>query len=298
MLKNRYTYITYVFCLGIFFGVFACKNKPKPTITTDILPTNIPMNTVVITPETYKNGYNQLPNDEAGKIIRDAIQYAGGWENWLSKKGLTFYKTVIYYDSVGKITKSSRSLQELNLFPNFKSKASWVDSGKQITVLNNGQQAWRLENGKIKTDDKSKNSAWNSSFGTHYVMCMPFKLADPGAHFTYEGLVNLPNGKKALSVKVTYDDWAGSSGRFHKWTYFFDPKTHQLMANFLNYGGGCSFTEYLKDTIVGGIRYNLKRNSYQTDSTMSFIKLKETYKNDSIRLGDNFSDAKFLTPPQ
>ena len=180
MLKNNYTYRLYFFCLCTFLGVLSCKDNTKPTSTAT---NTIPTKNIVITNETYKNGYNQLPNDEAGKIIRDAIQYAGGWETWLSKKGLTFYKTVIYYDSLGKITKSSRSLQELNLFPNFKSKASWVDSGKQIMVINNGQQAWRVENGKIMTDDKSKNSAWNSSFGTHYVISMPFKLADPGAHY-------------------------------------------------------------------------------------------------------------------
>ena len=284
MLKNTYIYL--LCCL--ILCILSCKNKTKPTETAT--------NTIAITQETYKNGYSQLPNDEAGKVIRGAIQYAGGWETWLSKKGLRFFKTVIYYDSLGKITKSSRSLQELNLFPNFKSKASWTDSGKQIVVLNNGQQAWRLENGKIMTDEKSKNSAWNSSFGTHYVICMPFKLADPGAHFVSEGLVKLPSGKEALSIKVTYEDWAGSSGKFHTWRYFFEPKTHQLMANFLDHSQGFSFTEYTKDTLVGGIRYNLSRNSYSTDANLSFIKLKETYLNDNIQLVDNFSDSLFVAP--
>ena len=288
MLKNNCVYILFFLCLCIL----SCKDNTKSTNNTSIATVNA-TNKIVITNETYKNGYNQLPNDDAGKIIRDAIQYAGGWDKWLSKKGLTFFKTVNYYDSLGKMTKSSRSLQEINLFTSFKSKASWAENGKQIVVLNNGQQAWRIEDGQIMTDEKSKNSAWNSSFGTHYVTCMPFKLADPGAHFSSEGLIKLPNGKEALSINVTYEDWAGSSGRFHKWKYFFDPKTHQLVAYFLNHGKGYSFTEYVSDTLVEGIRYAVGRNSYDTDATLSFIKLKEAYRNDSMRLVDVFPDAKF-----
>lgn len=227
-----------------------------------------------------------IPNSEAGDIVRKAIESAGGWEAWSSKKALSYIKTITFYDSTGEVTRVSRQLHEYNLHPRFQARISYEDNGKKYVILNNGQQAWKLEDGKIMTDEASKNSSWNSSFGSHYVMCMPFKLADHGAQFAFDGKTILPNGKEVNSIKVTYLEGAGSSALYHTWWYFFDPSTHELVANFLDFGNGYDYTEYLAFTSVDGIKLNQRRKSYKSDSLRMDIKVSSSYVNEEVQFMD------------
>ena len=130
--------------------------------------------------EIYKASFGKLADNQAGEIIKKAIEGAGGWEAWTSKKALSYKKIITFYDSTGAVSRVSRQLHEYNLFPQFQAKISYEENGEKYTIINNGEQSWKMKNGKVMTDDGSKNSAWNSSFGSHFVMCMPFKLPDPG----------------------------------------------------------------------------------------------------------------------
>lgn len=242
---------------------------------------------------TYLASYNNLPKNEAGDIIRKSIENAGGWENWTSKKGLQYVKITNYLDSTGAVYRTVRQLHEYNLFPSFKARISWNENGKNFMILNNGHQAWKLEDGKVMTDEASKNSAWNSAFGSHYVMCMPFKLPDPGSQYSLEGKTTLPNGKEVDAIKVSYQEGAGSSAKYHTWWYYFDPGTYQLAANFLDFGKGYDYTEYTAFTEVDGIKLNQQRRSFASDSLRQKIRLSTTYVNEEIKFTTAFPDNYF-----
>ncbi len=243
--------------------------------------------------EQYVASYDKISSDTEGGIIKNAIVKAGGWNHWTTKKAISFVKITTYYDSIGTVKRVSKSLNEYNLFPSFQARITWEDNGKKYVIINNGQQAAKWEDGKLMTDEKDKLSAWNSSFGSHYVISMPFKLADPGAVPKFEGVVTLPNGRKVNAIKVTYQEGAGSSALFHKWWYYFDPQTSEMVANFLDYGKGFSYTVYDNFVEVDGIKVNKSRQSYKSNSTMTKILLESKYENEDIQFKDAFPPSYF-----
>ena len=243
----------------------------------------------------YLGSYNKLPDNKAGAIIRKAIEGAGGWDAWTSKKALSYIKNTTFYDSTGSVLRSTRQLHEYNLFPTFQARISWEENGKKYVMINNGQQAWKLEDGKVMLDEKSKTSAWNSSFGSHYVMCMPFKLPDPGSQYEFEGKTLLPDGKEVNAIKVTYKKGAGSSALYHTWWYFFDPNTNELAANFLDFGNGYDYTQYAAFVTVDGIKLNQQRKSYKSDSLRQTIQISSSYVNEEVQFKETFP-ADYFEP--
>ena len=273
--------------LSLCFIIFGCQPKSAETVENKQNDNNY---------EQYTASFDKIPSDTEGGIIKKAIAQAGGWDKWISKKAMSFVKITTTYDSTGAIKKVSKSLNEYNLFPSVQARITWEDDGKKYVIINNGQQVWKLEDGKLMTDEKNKTSAWNSSFGTHYVICMPFKLADAGVIPTYEGEIALPEGKKGNSLKIIYKEGAGSSALFHKWWYYFDPKTHDMVANFLDHGKGYTYTVYDAFTEVEGIKINTSRRSFKSDATMSKMLLESKYENEDIQFKELFPPSHFEMP--
>ena len=273
--------------LSLCFIIFGCQSKSTETVENKKNDNNY---------EQYITSYDKIPSNTEGGIIKKAITQAGGWDKWISKKAMSFVKVTTTYDSTGAIKKVSKSLNEYNLFPSFQAKITWEDNGKKYIIINNGQQVWKLEDGKLMTDEKNKTSAWNSSFGTHYVISMPFKLADPGAIPKFEGIIILPNGRKVNAIKVTYKEGAGSSALFHKWWYYFDPQTSEMVANFIDYGKGYTYTVYDAFIEVDGIKINKARQSFKSDSTKTKILLESKYENEDIQFKDAFPPSYFVLP--
>ena len=170
---------------------------------------------------------------------------------------------------------------------------SWESGGKKYVIINNGKQAWKYEDGKELTDDKSKNEAWNSSYGSNYVVAMPFKLTDPGVILTYDGIDTLAENRAVHALKVEYEKGAGSSGGYHTWWYYFDKNTYDLVANYLDYGKGHSYTSYQTFTKIGGIRIHELRNSHAANAAKEVGRIKTIYANDNMQFNLPFAPDLF-----
>lgn len=136
-------------------------------------------------------------------------------------------------------------------------------------------------------------SAWNSTFGSHYVMCMPFKLADSETILDYQGLDTLRNKQIVHSIKTTYTKNAGSSGGLHTWWYYFDKDTFEPTANFLDYGDGFSYTQNDEFQNVDGIKMNKKRSSYKSNSNRDLSYKGTEYTNEDIVFNVTFDKDLF-----
>jgi hypothetical protein len=135
--------------------------------------------------------------------------------------------------------------------------------------MHDGQKARKYYNGKMSTEQKDIDAAWNSSFGSHFVMCMPFKLKDPGIKAEYVGEMTLSDGVPAQVVKTSYIKGAGSNPD-HIWYYYFEPGTGKLLANSLlgkdNYW---DYTRYEKFENVNGLLLPSVRIGYTADTLNS-----------------------------
>jgi hypothetical protein len=254
------------------------SKSSSQTATIKIVENSIPLN---------------LANSEAGDIVKKAIYFSGRWKNWANKKTLTYTKKMQSFDSLGNQLRDASQLHQYQLRPTFKASINWEENGTTYQIINNGNQVWKLKNGKIMRGNENVNSAWNSSFVSHYVMCMPFKLADPGAILTYEGIDTLANKQIVHSIKVVYEKGAGTAGGMHTWWYYFDKDTYKPEANLLDYGDGYSYTQYNSFAEINGIKINRIRMSYKSNPNRDLRYLSTIYINEDIRFNDNFDEGIF-----
>ena len=234
-----------------------------------------------------------LPDNAAGEVVRKAIEHAGGWESWKSKSNFSFYKKITHLDSTGGIERSVRQHHIYNLKGGFKARMEWSDGGDKFIIINNGEEAKKYKNGKELTDDQSKNEAWNSSFGSHYVIGMPYKLTDPGTILTYEGIDSTTLDRPVHAIKVEYEEGAGSTGGMHLWRYYFDETTYDLAGNYLDYGEGHSVTSYEVFEDVGEHRIHNKRFSYISNESKERVLLRTIYENEEMKFDQALDNNTF-----
>ncbi|MEP6993983.1 MAG: hypothetical protein ABI968_05625 [Acidobacteriota bacterium] len=207
-----------------------------------------------------------LSPGRAAEIVRRGVAHAGGWAAWESKKTVQFRKTTRRFRPDGSIEKVRVETHRYQLHPSFAARIEWDEDGKRIVLINDGRDAVKLIDGNPAVEQSDVNQARNSTFGSHYVFCMPFKLADPGAHHVVADPV-IVGGRRVDGVRVTYDRGAGDAGGLHTWTYYFDAQSGGLVANLLNYEPGkYDFTEYLDERVINGLRLPTRRDGYAADA--------------------------------
>lgn len=211
------------------------------------------------------SGITALPvtMDDSSRVIIDrAIAYAGGYDAWQQKKTLSFDKKSTSYDSTGKVVRETDMHLEYMMKPEYRAKLTYKLNDTAITLIHDGQKARKYYNGKISHEQKDIDAAWNSGFGSHFVMSMPFKLKDPGIKAEYAGELTLNDGTPAQVVKTSYIKGAGSNPD-HIWYYYFEPGTGKLLANSLNGKDNYwDFTRYISFEKAGGLLMPGERKGY------------------------------------
>ncbi len=243
--------------------------------------------------ENQTHPLERLPDNRAGEIVKKAIEYAGGWEAWEAKQDFAFYKIITQLDTAGAVKKKVTQFHEYNMKPHFQAKMTWSMDGADYQIINDGQEAKKYENGIELTDDKSKNEAWNSSYGSNYVIQMPFKLTDPGVILTDDGIDSTTFDTPVLALKVDYKKGAGSTGGMHKWWYYFDIHTYDMVANYLDYGTGYSLTTYETYEDVSGFRIHKKRYSYASNEHKEMLYIKTIYENADMKFDTGYTTEAF-----
>jgi hypothetical protein len=234
-----------------------------------------------------------LPENAAGDIVKKSIALSGGWELYQEKQTFSFYKNIQHYDSAGAKVKEVRQLHQYRLRPHFQARLSWQMDGHDFVIVNNGEQAWKFVDGKRSQKQSDIYEAWNTSFGSHYVIFMPFKLADPGVVLHSEGFDTLQHGQIVQVLNITYESGAGSSAEYHKWKYYFDPQSGGLVGNFLDYGSGLSYTEYEEWKEVDGLRMGQRRSVYPVDGKRDLMPMTTVYVNEDMRFDEPLPEELF-----
>lgn len=212
--------------------------------------------------------------DDSSRIIIDrALAYAGGYDVWQQKKTISFDKKSISYDSAGNITRELDQHLDYMIKPEFRAKVTYMLHDTAITLVHDGQKACKYYNGKKSNEQKDIDGAWNSCFGSQYVMCIPFKLKDPGIKAEYTGEVTLADGVAAQVVKTSYVKGAGSNPD-HIWYYYFEPGTGKLLANsLLGKNNYWDYTRYGQFEKAAGLLMPGVRKGYTADTLNSPGKL-------------------------
>jgi hypothetical protein len=241
-----YKKIPITLTIFILMIVFSCKQKNVAETDSEKLPVSM---------------------DDSSRIIIDrAIAYAGGYDAWQQKKTLSFDKKSTSYDSTGKVIRETDMHLDYMMKPEYRAKLTYMLRDTAITLIHDGQKARKFYNGKLSNEQKDIDGAWNSSFGSHYVMCIPYKLKDPGTKAEYVGQVTMKDGVPAQVIKTSYIKGAGSNPS-HIWYYYFEPGTGKLLANsFLGKNNSWDYTRYEQLEKANGLMLPSVRKGYTADT--------------------------------
>ena len=205
---------------------------------------------------------------EADKIVEESVKAHGGWEAWHNLKVVSYDKAYDLYREDGSVERSFFQIHETSVFPIYKNKIIRTDSS---ILTFDGKEYSKFMGDSLLTVTAGDTGLIYSSF---YVLAQPFKLKDPGATLSYEGMDTLFNGSVVHTVKVEYSEKGKEN---HPWWYFFDPDNYRLAGNMVNHNGSYSLIINDEYTEYKGILWNKKRTGYRTDSTGNILYKRSDY---------------------
>ena len=210
-------------------------------------------------------------------IVQKSIEAHGGFETWEKLKHLEFDKTTILYTKEGAVEKVIEQHQMFLLKPSLEGALlSKVPMQNELYFHGNAFSKVINDSVFMVTEPSDLEIARNTFLAAHYVVCQPFKLTDENVILDYIGVEELDH-KKVYALNVGYTtDYENSD----KWTYYFDVKSYQLVANKVNHNGNVSLIKNLEFNSQTGLTFNAHRKSYtlaENDST--YLRAEYYYKN-------------------
>lgn len=217
----------------------------------------------------------------AEDIVSKSIEVHGGMNAWSRLKHLEFDKTTILFNQDGSIEREIEQHQLFNLKPSFEGVLLSKEPHKNDLYFH-GNAFSKVINDSVfmVTDSIELETAKNTFFAAHYVVCQPFKLKDKGVVLDYIGIDKLEE-TEVHKINVSY---LTDNENSDKWTYYFDAKTYQLVANKVNHKGNISLIKNLEFDAKTGLIFNAHRKSYTVlENGSSYLRAEYFYKNFKAR---------------
>lgn len=210
-------------------------------------------------------------------IVNKSIEAHGGLTAWERLKHLEFDKATILYNQDGSIEKEIEQHQLFSLKPSLEGVLLSKEPLKNDLYFH-GDSFSKVINDSVfmVTDSTELESAKNTFFAAHYVVCQPFKLKDEGVVLDYIGIDQLEDNEVYV-INVSYLTDTENSD---KWTYYFDVKTHKLVANKVNHKGNISMIKNLALDSKTNLIFNAHRKSYTVlEDGSSYLRAEYFYNN-------------------
>jgi hypothetical protein len=246
MISNNYLF------LGIIFVVLSCGQKP----------------------ESKQYLAEETTSKKAGEIVSLSIEKHGGLSTWKNLESISYYKSIILFDSLGVIESKVTQHHYYQLKPELTGTISWLVDGDSLKIEYANNEATKYVNGLAEISPESLNSAKNSFLSSFYVLFQPFKLMDEGTELNYVGVDTLESD---VVVNVIQPSYTGAKPGDDKWWYYFDIKTNRLLANMVNHSPTYSYIVNLSYDESTEIIFNAHRKSYFVDSLRNVRYLRAEY---------------------
>ena len=223
---------------------------------------------------------NEEVTNRAEKIVKQSISAHGSQANWENAKAITYQKTILLFDSAGNQESEIVQKHSYTLKPELSGTIDWVTNGDSIRIDYRNGVGTRYVNSVELTDSASSVGAKNAMKSGTYVLFQPFKLLD-AEKLTYQGQETLGD----VTVDVVQPDY-GAGGNGDIWWYYFDAKTHILVANMVNHDDHHSLIENLAYDSTSALLLNQHRKSFfvDKDKTVDYLRAEYFYENFELTL--------------
>ena len=120
----------------------------------------------------------RLPEGRAGEILARAIDAAGGWERWTSKRDVAFVSTLTISNPSAGSTSETLGLYRLPLHDYGKVRFDSLGLIEPVAVGFNGHDVWVMRDGHLVTDPGDLSLPRFNVVSTSFWFGLPFRLAE------------------------------------------------------------------------------------------------------------------------
>lgn len=146
----------------------------------------------------------RLPEGEAGRVVRRAIEAAGGWDRWQRLRGAEFVATLTVFTASGEVASETIFLHRIRLHrPGVRvDSIGLID---EVVFGFDGSREWMLRGGRAVTSITGTAFTRFHAIADAFWFSLPFVLAERSGELTYAGALE-EDGKLWERVRVAYDD--------------------------------------------------------------------------------------------
>lgn len=209
---------------------------------------------------------NEPPSPEISTpknaLLAKAINGAGGLENWKNLGQIQFYKTTKLYLEDGSLQDSTYQLHTYQMYPEMNGEYSYEKNGEQIKIqYNNEIMTKYVNNEKIELSPEESEKLRSGFLGAQFVMCLPYKLNDPGVTLSEEE--GVLGEKKAQILKASYSTEHENHTKTHDWWHYIDPNSGKLLGYKVHHAPTYAQVVNEETTEIKGVTFPTYRKTYR-----------------------------------
>lgn len=201
---------------------------------------------------------------EVSRVLHRAFEKAGGWDKWETLSTISYKKRSVLYLENGDVESDVTQFHEYQVKPTISASIFWRKEGNRHSIIVQDGTANKYLNGELVAENDP--AVYKSFLSAHYVLFMPFKLADAGVSLTYEGVESLEDNVEVDVIKASY---APATHENHStsdlWYYYFDRSNGVFLGSMVYHAPTYA---YIKNSEINDqlpITMNTYRESYRVD---------------------------------
>lgn len=204
-------------------------------------------------------------SNEAERLLESGIEGVGGWDAWTALDTIKFFKTTKLYLEDGGLEDSTYQFHTYIMYPQMKGQYQWLEGDLEYLVKYEDGKVTKTKNGENQKLSNEEEEKLRLGFlGAQFVMCLPFKLKDPGVTLEVNKESEI-GGKKARVLKASYDTKNANHTKSHDWWHYFDPHTYEYLGYKVYHAPTHAKVQNVKTTQINGVTFPTYRKTYRVD---------------------------------
>ncbi len=205
---------------------------------------------------------NQDP--EVRRVLSKAYDAAGTMEKFQNLESISYKKRSILFLPDGSTESDVTQFHEYNMAPELSATIFWMKDGQRHSIKYDHGVGKKYIDGELVTG--SENSATKAFFSAHYVLFMPFKLADEHVQLSYEGKDQLRSGQQVDVIKAIYQPTSHDNhSTDDTWWYYFDADSGAYAGSMVYHAPTYAYIENTAKNEKLPLIMNTYRKSFRAD---------------------------------
>ncbi len=228
--------------------------------------------------------YAHIPDAQARQLLQNAIESAGGLENWQNLQELRFQKYYALYDSSGATETEARQTHVYRFTPEKQVTISWEAEGEKQMIRQQKEKVVRIAAGEPDTS-ADPQALRNNVLSAVFVVSIPFKLLDPGVELSYAGRETLENLGEVEVLKAVYNPGQHDHHSTpDTWWHYYHPGDFRQVGYKVQHAGHYSYVINRSFAMAKGFRFPRERDSYRVDAQGNRLYLRAAYEYSDYRV--------------